>query len=155
MPRALITGITGQDGSYLLEQLLAEGTEVFHNDIRTRFNAGDPQVVEAMKYWAGLTVHGMLTRIIPFLLWFHRFSRLVGLAPVPPMNRLLPERTARISLGLHLATLLLGLAAIASGWSWLARGTGVLLLATGIALGTGLWRAVQHRTPQVAGQTPA
>ena len=105
--------------------------------------------------WAGLTVHGMLTRIIPFLLWFHRFSRLVGLAPVPPMNRLLPERTARISLGLHLATLLLGLGAIASGWSWLARGTGVLLLATGIALGTGLWRAVQHRTPQVAGQTPA
>jgi glucuronokinase len=33
---------------------LAEGTEVFHNDIRGRFNRGEPAVVEAMKYWADL-----------------------------------------------------------------------------------------------------
>ena len=33
---------------------LAEGTEVFHNDIRGRFNRGEPMVVEAMKFWAGL-----------------------------------------------------------------------------------------------------
>jgi glucuronokinase len=33
---------------------LAEGTEVFHNDIRGRFNRGEPLVVEAMKFWAGL-----------------------------------------------------------------------------------------------------
>lgn len=34
---------------------LAEGTEVFHNDIRSRFNRGEPEVVNAMKYWADLT----------------------------------------------------------------------------------------------------
>lgn len=33
---------------------LSEGTEVFHNDIRSRFNRGEPAVVNAMKYWAGL-----------------------------------------------------------------------------------------------------
>lgn len=33
---------------------LSEGTEVFHNDIRSRFNRGEPQVVDAMKYWADL-----------------------------------------------------------------------------------------------------
>jgi len=33
---------------------LAEGTEVFHNDVRGRFNRGEPAVVEAMKYWADL-----------------------------------------------------------------------------------------------------
>ena len=33
---------------------LAEGTEVFHNDIRGRFNRGEPAVIEAMKYWADL-----------------------------------------------------------------------------------------------------
>ncbi len=33
---------------------LAEGTEVFHNDIRGRFNRGEPAVVDAMKFWAGL-----------------------------------------------------------------------------------------------------
>jgi glucuronokinase len=34
---------------------LAEGTEVFHNDIRSRFNRGEPAVLDAMKYWADLT----------------------------------------------------------------------------------------------------
>src|SRR5690348_1146500 len=33
MPKALITGITGQDGSYLAEQLLAKGYEV-HGIVR-------------------------------------------------------------------------------------------------------------------------
>lgn len=34
---------------------LAEGTEVFHNNIRARWEMGDPAVVEAMRTWAGLT----------------------------------------------------------------------------------------------------
>ncbi len=35
---------------------LSEGSEVFHNNIRERFDRGEPQVVDAMKYWANLTV---------------------------------------------------------------------------------------------------
>ena len=34
---------------------LSEPTEVFHNDIRGRFNRGDPEIIEAMAYWADLT----------------------------------------------------------------------------------------------------
>lgn len=33
---------------------LAEGTEVTHNDLRSRFNRGEPEVLEAMKTWAKL-----------------------------------------------------------------------------------------------------
>ena len=33
---------------------LSEGTEVFHNDIRGRFNRGEQEVVDAMTRWAGL-----------------------------------------------------------------------------------------------------
>ncbi|MCB1062710.1 MAG: GHMP kinase [Verrucomicrobiae bacterium] len=33
---------------------LSEGTEVFHNDIRGRFNRGDQEVIDAMQTWAGL-----------------------------------------------------------------------------------------------------
>lgn len=33
---------------------LSEGTEVFHNDIRGRFQRGETAVLEAMKYWAEL-----------------------------------------------------------------------------------------------------
>lgn len=34
---------------------LSEPTEVFHNDIRGRFNRGDKDVIEAMRFWADLT----------------------------------------------------------------------------------------------------
>ena len=34
---------------------LSEGTEVLHNDLRGRFNQGEPAVLEAMRYWAGLS----------------------------------------------------------------------------------------------------
>jgi glucuronokinase len=37
---------------------LSEGTEVFHNNVRERWRAGDPQVVEAMKTWAGYAERG-------------------------------------------------------------------------------------------------
>jgi glucuronokinase len=33
---------------------LGEGTEVFHNDIRARWNRREPEVVDAMQTWAGL-----------------------------------------------------------------------------------------------------
>ena len=35
---------------------LAEGTEVFHNNIRARWERGDTEVVEAMKAWAQMTL---------------------------------------------------------------------------------------------------
>lgn len=37
---------------------LSEGTEVFHNNIRARFEAGDPQVVNAMQRWAAIAAEG-------------------------------------------------------------------------------------------------
>jgi glucuronokinase len=33
---------------------LSEGSEVFHNDIRARYNSGEAKVVDAMSTWAGL-----------------------------------------------------------------------------------------------------
>ena len=33
---------------------LAEGTEVFHNNIRARWERGEPEVIAAMTFWAGL-----------------------------------------------------------------------------------------------------
>jgi len=35
---------------------LSEGTEVFHNDLRVRWQQGDPDVLAAMDFWADLTV---------------------------------------------------------------------------------------------------
>ncbi len=35
---------------------LSEGTEVYHNDLRTRWMRGEPDVMAAMDFWADLTV---------------------------------------------------------------------------------------------------
>ena len=37
---------------------LSEGTEVFHNNIRSRFDEGDPDVVNAMRRWAEIAEEG-------------------------------------------------------------------------------------------------
>lgn len=37
---------------------LSEGTEVFHNDIRSRFSRGERKVVQAMKTWAAIAEDG-------------------------------------------------------------------------------------------------
>lgn len=39
---------------------LSEGTEVFHNNLRERWRMGDPDVVQAMKTWAGYAEQGKL-----------------------------------------------------------------------------------------------
>ncbi len=84
--------------------------------------------------WAGMIVHGMLSRILPFLVWFHRFSPHIGRIPVPSMRQLLPDSRTRLGLVLHLASLLLGALAIVTHDPWIARATGLLMLATGINL---------------------
>ncbi len=37
---------------------LSEGTEVFHSDLRERWRRGDPEVMEAMRTWAGYAEEG-------------------------------------------------------------------------------------------------
>jgi len=37
---------------------LSEGTEVFHNNVRDRWNRGEPEIVEAMRTWAGYAEEG-------------------------------------------------------------------------------------------------
>ena len=37
---------------------LSQGTEVFHTDLRTRFDAGEPEVVNAMRQWADMASDG-------------------------------------------------------------------------------------------------
>jgi glucuronokinase len=37
---------------------LSEGTEVFHSDIRSRWLRGDPEIIQAMRTWAGYAEEG-------------------------------------------------------------------------------------------------
>ena len=96
--------------------------------------------------WAGSVLHGMLYRIVPFLVWFHRFSALVGLEPVPPMRRLLPDARARAALWVHGLTTLAGVVAVLSSHPIAARLTGVGLAVTGVLLAVNLGVVVLRRS---------
>ncbi len=94
--------------------------------------------------WAGMIMHGMLTRIVPFLVWFHRLAPLIGKSYVPSIRSLLSQRRIRTGFAVHLASVGLGAIAIVTEADLLARATGVILMATGISLGSSLihvlWR---------------
>ena len=84
--------------------------------------------------WAATIMHGMLSRIVPFLVWFHRYSAQVGLEIVPSMRSLLPQKRIKTGFYLHMASVLLGVLAIISQLDSLAQLTGLLLVATAISM---------------------
>jgi hypothetical protein len=96
----------------------------------------------------------MLTRIVPFLVWFHRFSPLVGLVPVPSLRGLLPDRWTRRGFVVHVASVLAGIAAIVSGADWLARLTGLLLMATAAQLGHSIFHVLRQPVPDPPAAEP-
>jgi len=96
--------------------------------------------------WAAMIMHGMLSRIVPFLVWFHRYSARVGLEPVPSMRSLLPQRHIHIGLALHLSSVGLGAVAILAQDNILARLTGLVLAATAISLGSMLIHVLKIRS---------
>ncbi|MEP6863775.1 MAG: hypothetical protein ABJE66_24325 [Deltaproteobacteria bacterium] len=73
-----------------------------------------------------LFVAGQYYKIIPFLVWYHRFGPLVGLRKVPKVAELFSQRAANLD-ALVLVTGYVGLAfAIAFGSVALARGFAVV-----------------------------
>lgn len=86
--------------------------------------------------WAGALVHGMLTRIVPFLVWLHWCAPHVGSRPMPSVRELLPQRPIAVAFTVHASTLVAALAAIALDSSLAWRALGVGLTATGCVL---LW----------------
>lgn len=96
--------------------------------------------------WAGLIAHGMSYRIVPFLVFFHRFASRVGLAPVPSMKELLPEPRQRVALWLHAAAVATGAAGIGAAAPVVARIAGLLLAAAGVAMAVNLIRTLARRS---------
>ncbi len=95
--------------------------------------------------WAAIIVHGMLTRIVPFLIWFHRFSPLAGVVPIPSMNAILPARWTEVASGLHAASVLAGAAGIVAGSDVVLRIAGALIALTGLNLGVMITHVLRQR----------
>ena len=112
-------------------------------------------VVLAVWGWAGFALHGMLCRIVPFLVWFHRLSPHIGEVPVPPMRKLLSQERIRRALMAHGLSLVLLLGAVALGSDLVARGAGLALVATAALLGANLVSVLRVRGPVIPMASPA
>jgi glucuronokinase len=87
---------------------LAEGTEVTHNDLRSRFNRGEPQVLDGIKQWAQLTqqardllVAGRGREIGPLM--DANFNLRASLIQISPGNRALVETGRRLGAAVNFA----------------------------------------------------
>jgi hypothetical protein len=95
--------------------------------------------------WAAMIMHGMLSRIVPFLVWFHRYSTRVGLEMVPSMRSLLPQQKIKTGLYLHMGSVLLGVMAIYFQTGWLAQLTGLFLVLTALSMASMLIHVLKNR----------
>lgn len=101
--------------------------------------------VLAIPGFMGFVVVGQLYKIVPFLVWMHRFSGLVGLRKVPAASELLDVRARAaqgVLLGVALGVLLVG---VLGGWP-AVRFAGALLFFGAMALGAHhLWKISERR----------
>jgi hypothetical protein len=91
--------------------------------------------------FAGQAINAMLLKIVPFLVWLHRFSRQVGKTPVPLMGDLLPARHARRQAACMIGASALLVLAAAVPSDALARLAGTALIGACGYLEWLLWRA--------------
>ncbi|MBF0180032.1 MAG: hypothetical protein HQM03_08415 [Magnetococcales bacterium] len=97
--------------------------------------------------WIASVMTGMLHKIVPFLVWFHRFSPLAGLREIPMMDDLSPERAVQVQWYLHVGSVFLLAVAVPTEWDWAARLAGAAMVATGGVSAYALWFALRNKPP--------
>ena len=105
--------------------------------------------------FAGAVLGGMLTRIVPFLVWMRRFSHVAGKTTVPLMRDLLPPRHAAWQQVCHGAAVLLLAAAALTGADELTRVAGFAFALANGYLWANLWHAARFRPAAAPGPGPA
>jgi hypothetical protein len=87
----------------------------------------------ALAGWCALAIGAHLVKIVPFLVWLHRYGRRLGRGPVPLLKDLLPHRAAIAAIAGYAAGFLLTAAGLFADRAGMIR-VGALVAATG-ALG--------------------
>ncbi|MBF0194692.1 MAG: hypothetical protein HQL71_09035 [Magnetococcales bacterium] len=98
--------------------------------------------------WTTSILLGMLYKIIPFIIWFHRFSRLAGLVKIPMMDNLLPQKAVQLHFPIHMITVLTFLLAIIMESSYITMLAGCGLIISGGILAYAIWFALGIEPPE-------
>lgn len=90
---------------------------------------------------------GMLYKIVAFLVWLHRFSKMAGKMDVPLLRDIIPHRPTALQWWTHLLMLGLLVVAALTGHDGLARAGGLALVVSCGALFLILLRAARFNRP--------
>ena len=90
--------------------------------------------VLALGGWLTLAIMGQMYKIVPFLVWHHRYSAKMGREPVPLLRDMYSQRRARIAFWLYVA----GLAGVVIA-ALVGSGTGLRLAALPACAGCAGW----------------
>ena len=83
--------------------------------------------------WVGVTIIANSYKIMPFLIWYHRYRPRIGQAPVPLVKDLVPEWWAQANLALHSAGAIVIVAAALTANQAAFHAGGVVLIASALA----------------------
>jgi hypothetical protein len=102
------------------------------------FGAGDAVLLAAgwlaFVGFFGFLITGHLYKIVPFLVWFERFSPLVGKQKVPMLADMVPLRSAEFQLRFTAAGVALGALGLLLGYGELFKGGAAFVAAGGVFL---------------------
>lgn len=77
--------------------------------------------------WAGVMLIGNSYKILPFLVWYHRYRQFAGIRPVPVVADIYSEPVARATLAVHAIATVVAAAGALGGELDLLRAGGALL----------------------------
>ena len=93
--------------------------------------------------------NGMLYKIVPFLVWWHRLSSLIGKVPVPMLKEISSDKTARKQWKSMTVTLVLLFVFVSINFDVAVRLTGLLLAISSAQLLWNLIKMVRIKVPEV------
>ena len=107
--------------------------------------------------FVGATLVGNSLKIVPFLIWIHRYQRLAGKAPVPVISDLVNVRLQHLALGLIVLGSYTVAAGSLAGSLLFIRAGGDIFAAGGVSLTGALWWSLlpAHSTRQPIGARKA
>ncbi|MBF0632106.1 MAG: hypothetical protein HQL89_14085 [Magnetococcales bacterium] len=98
--------------------------------------------------FASSIIVGMLYKIIPFLVWFHRFSRLAGLVEIPMMDDLVPVQALRWQFPVHLVVVVATVLTVLLAWQPLILLLAMALMVDACLILYTLWFSLGHKPPK-------
>jgi hypothetical protein len=82
--------------------------------------------------WFGTALIGNSYKILPFLIWFHRYRPRMGQAPVPLVKDLVPEWWPQVNLAVHAAGTVVIVVAALTAQAGLLHAGGVIVIASAL-----------------------